>query len=507
MKLDQHPLYTKFAERYAFDIKRFAIEVCGLSLTEQQVGIAEAFQKTGSRVSVSSGHGTGKTTLYALICLWHLLCYKHSNAMLTAPKVEQVRNLVWKEVANIVNYAQVTGRFPWVFDSGGFLVVETQRIYVRGNKENWYVIAKTAPRGAPENMAGAHGRWYMVLVDEASGVSDEVFGVVTGALTNDDNRMMCASQPTRPSGFFYETHHRMAKKNGGIWEAITTSSVDSPLVGAKAILEKKQQYTKEQFLVKILGQFPQNVNGMLTSREDIDKCFKTGRIIGDDEPYGFITAIDIGGGEGRDYSSAVYARVIGSGNLGEEARRVEVIEIPYYTNIRKIHSFLGDVTHFSKSKDETMNKAIDVMGLGHGAPSYLEAAGVSNIIKVRWGAPCWQNQNKEIYHNLVAQAHVSVQRAVQDGRLSFLTVAHRDRILDEGSRIPYDFDGQFRYRILDKVERASKGIQSPDIWDAVAFLFLEGMDYNVHSNYGGAVELSFEDKKVAFAGIFSDYSD
>ncbi|MDA5364264.1 hypothetical protein PIA90_27515, partial [Escherichia coli] len=39
------------------------------------------------------------------------------------------------------------------------------------------------------------------IIDEASGVSDRAFGIITGALTGQDNRILLLSQPTRPSGY------------------------------------------------------------------------------------------------------------------------------------------------------------------------------------------------------------------------------------------------------------------------------------------------------------------
>lgn len=80
--------------------------------------------------------------------------------------------------------------------------------------------AQTAPRGSPKNLAGAHRDWLLWLIDEASGVPDANFGVITGSLTDERNRMAIASQPTRNSGFFYETHHKLSREEGGPWNAL-----------------------------------------------------------------------------------------------------------------------------------------------------------------------------------------------------------------------------------------------------------------------------------------------
>lgn len=45
-----------------------------------------------------------------------------------------------------------------------------------------------------------------LILDEASGISDKAINILTGALTEKDNRMLMMSQPTRPSGYFYDSH-------------------------------------------------------------------------------------------------------------------------------------------------------------------------------------------------------------------------------------------------------------------------------------------------------------
>ncbi|MDW4789171.1 terminase, partial [Escherichia coli] len=76
--------------------------------------------------------------------------------------------------------------------------------------------------------------------DEASGISDKAIGVMTGALTEEDNRMLMLSQPTRPSGYFYDSHHSRAKTPDnpkGIWTAIVLNSEESPFVTPQFIKE------------------------------------------------------------------------------------------------------------------------------------------------------------------------------------------------------------------------------------------------------------------------------
>lgn len=142
--LTDDPRYVEFVARYAFDCTRFAIEVCGLSPTHQQIQLFDSVSDPGSRTSVSSGHGTGKTSGFAIISLWHLLSYRLSNTYLSAPKIATVHDGVWKEFADLSEKIR-NGPQGWVRD---YFEIETEKVYVKGFKLNWWIIAKTAPRGS-----------------------------------------------------------------------------------------------------------------------------------------------------------------------------------------------------------------------------------------------------------------------------------------------------------------------------------------------------------------------
>ena len=74
------------------------------------------------------------------------------------------------------------------------------KIYFKALPERWFATARTA--STPENMAGFHEEHILFVVDEASGISDEIFEAVEGALTTKDAKLLVCGNPTRNSGFF-----------------------------------------------------------------------------------------------------------------------------------------------------------------------------------------------------------------------------------------------------------------------------------------------------------------
>lgn len=474
MRLIDDPRYVPFAARYAFDLNRFAAEVVGMDPTHQQIELFDSVSPPGSRTTVRSGHGSGKSRSLAVIVLWHLLCYPKSNTMLTAPKIEQVRNIAWKEMADVLDLMRDKGGQPWIVD---YVAFESERVYVKHFKAQWFAFAKTAPRGAPENMAGLHRDWYLIVADESSGIPDPNYAVMTGALTDRRNRMLLLSQPTRPSGFFYETHNKLAAHNGGVWNSIRMDSRDSPLVSSAFIEEKREEYTEQEFTIKVLGEFPESRDDYLLGRAVSEDCFNRS-VIPDGTGYGLFLSCDVGAGEYRDKSIALVAKVAGYGDFGPDARRVQVVSVPISSNTRNLQSFTGDIFHLG-AKLESVTTLVDAGGMGVAVCQGLETLGLPDVKRVKWGNPCFQKRNKDRFVNLRAQAMVHASRAAKEGRLGIAEGPWRRELLDQMSRVPFHFDERARYAIAKKDDMRKQGLPSPDLWDAVCFCFLEDAIYNL----------------------------
>lgn len=499
MRLIDDPRYVPFAARYAFDVERFAAEVVGMTPTHQQRELFASVSPAGSRTSVRSGHGSGKSRSLAVIALWHLLCYVKSNTMLTATKLEQTRNVAWKEISDVLDLMRDKGGHPWIVD---YVALEAERVYVKSFKAQWFIFAKTAPRGTPESLAGMHRDWYLVIADEASGIPDANFAVMTGALTDARNRMLLLSQPTRPSGFFYETHNKLAKHNGGVWNSIRMDSRQSPLVSSAFIEEKRQEYTEEEFTIKVMGEFPESRDDYLLGRKAAESCIGR-RVIADGEPYGLMLSCDVGAGEYRDKSVALVAKVAGYGDFGQDARRVEVIAVPILSNTRNLQDFTGAVFH-EAAKLENVTTLVDAGGMGIAVCQGLEALGLPEVKRVKWGEACFQKRNKDRFVNLRAQAMVHAARAAKEGRLGIADGPWTRELLDQMSRVPFHFDEKARYAIAKKEDMRKQGLPSPDLFDAVCFCFLENAIYMIcegAANAAGPVQTAIERAQALFADV------
>ena len=498
--LHEDPHWEEFSDDFAGDLVGFAIDVVELPPTPQQITLYNSVAPSRSMVSVASGHGTGKTTALATIVLWHMLCYPQSITLLTANDMAQLKATLWKEIGMAVERIR-KGPYGWIADHIEILANGQMRII--GFPDTWFVESKTANEKTANKMAGRHGEWLMIIGDEASTLPDAVLTTLRGALTEEHNRMLLTSQPTRNSGFFYRTHHDLSKLNGGDWTPLVFSSLESPLVSDQALKELWDSYDEDERRVRLLGQFPQESGKHMMNLPVAESMYRRGRIIGDDEPYGWVVLSDIASGEGlRDKSAIVVARIIGYGERGPDARRVEIVTVPVLTNNVRSNVFAGAVAEQGDPYDG-VTYAVDSGGLGINVCQDLEDMG-KPLHRINWGNPCFQNKNKERYMNLRAQAMHQAARAAKEGRLSILTGEHRNAMLSQSSRIPKTFTDKGRIRVPPKHSKEWEGMASPDLWDAVCFAFIEGLVYTASQEGPGEGRTLGESLESEVEALFGD---
>lgn len=486
------PRYADFVEQYHSDPLRFAVEVTGFNPSADQEELFASIIPANAKVSVVSGTGTGKTASFARIALWHLLCHPTatydgkvevgSNTYIGAPKLGQVADGVWKEMQD-TRMAMASGPHAWIND---YFTITKTRVFVNGFSDQWFITQVAFQKGESVAVAGKHRYWQLIIVDEAAGVGDDHFDVIDGTQTQGGNRTLLASQGARNAGRFYDSHHSICIKNGGSWNALRFSSERSPFVTTKWLQERADESggrSSVEYQIRCLGLFAQNSGNVLLTRADLDSAFAPRRIIGDDEPFGLFVLSDVALGELRDDSVAIVAKVIGDGDHGTEARRVEYIEIPICANDKNEIDLAGDLVNLVGNLSNA-TLYVDAGGAGSTVCKLIERSPAWSgvMVKVNWGKPCFGGEYKNRFYNLRACAMVRFRDAVKQGRAVFpqgLDKKLREKIIDQGSRLPYHFSesGGLRYVMNSKEDMRKDGIKSPDLIDAMSFAFLEGASY------------------------------
>ena len=123
-------------------------------LTPQQIEVIESV-KLNRRTAVTAGNSVGKTWLSARLALWFLYSFPRSKVISTAPTLNQVINLLWRELRQ----AHTQAKFPL-----GGEVFKTQINLA----EDWFAIGFSTNEAT--NFQGFHAPRVMVIFDEATGI-------------------------------------------------------------------------------------------------------------------------------------------------------------------------------------------------------------------------------------------------------------------------------------------------------------------------------------------------
>ncbi|MCZ2249258.1 MAG: terminase B [Bacteroidia bacterium] len=234
----------------------FAEEVLGAEPTKQQWQGSKALVDK-RRVSIRSGHGTGKSTFEAWCVLWFLSCYFPAKVPATAPTSHQLEDVLWAEIAKWHRHMRermpaLADQFEW--SSGAY------RMKAAPNES--FAVARTSRPERPEALQGFHSENILFLIDEASGVADNVFEVAEGALSTDGAFVVMCANPTRMSGYFFDSHHKMRSS----WAALHWNGEESPNVSRQYVenMEKKYGRHSPVFKVRVLGEFVDAPDGVIS---------------------------------------------------------------------------------------------------------------------------------------------------------------------------------------------------------------------------------------------------
>ena len=233
----------------------FAQEALGATPTEQQWEASRKIVKT-RRISIRSGHGTGKSAFFAWAVLWFMCCYFPCKVPVTAPTGHQLSDVLWAEIASW--HRKLRDRYP---DLANEFEWASEKFTLKSNPSESFAVARTSRPERPEALQGFHSENILFVIDEASGVPEEVFQVAEGALSTEGAFVAMAANPTRMEGYFYDSHHKMRDR----WSALVWNGEESPLVSKAYIEDMAAKYGRDSaiYRIRVKGEFAGNPDGVI----------------------------------------------------------------------------------------------------------------------------------------------------------------------------------------------------------------------------------------------------
>lgn len=166
-----------------------------------------------NRVAVRSAHSTGKTFSMAVLVAWWLNTHEPGTArcVTTAPSGDQVRGVLWVEINRIWEILGLPGR--------------------RNQSEVWFgsyqaAVGRKSSDYSPATFSGWHAEHLLVIVDEADGVSANLWNAVDTLATNEGAKIVGIGNPDDPQSEFRK--RQSDQPFGGVYRTVKISAWDTP---------------------------------------------------------------------------------------------------------------------------------------------------------------------------------------------------------------------------------------------------------------------------------------
>lgn len=246
---------------YADHPVEFVEDIIGATPDEEQAKILRSVA-ANPMTTVRSGHGVGKSTVEAWVVIWFMVTRPFPKIPCTAPTQHQLFDILWAEVSKwLRNNKALANELIWT----------KEKVYMRGYPEEWFAVARTASK--PDALQGFHAEDVLYIIDEASGVDDDIFEPVLGALSTPGAKLLMCGNPTQLSGFFYDSHN----KNRASYATFHIDGRNSSRVSQDFVQTIINMYGEDSdvFRVRVAGDFPLQEDDIFIPLSLVEKSIVT----------------------------------------------------------------------------------------------------------------------------------------------------------------------------------------------------------------------------------------
>jgi hypothetical protein len=437
-------IYRKYRElvlRYRKNAPLFVREVVGVEPDPWQDEFLQAVSNGERKISVRSGHGVGKSTAASWSMIWFILTRGPAKVVVTAPTSSQLYDALFAELKRWVK------ELPNAW--GDRLEVKTDRIEMRAAPQESFISARTSRAEQPEALQGVHADYVMLVADEASGIPESVFEAAAGSMSGHNAVTILLGNPTKSSGFFFDTHHRLKDE----WWTRRVSCHDSKRVSKEYIADMAARYGEDSnaFRVRVLGEFPRSDDDTLIGVELVDSAFH--RDVSPTSEAAIVWGLDV-----ARFGTDATALCKRQGNTVSEIRK--------WRNLDLMQTTGAVVAEYEamRLEDRPIEILVDSIGLGAGVVDRLRelnlpARGI-NVSESPAMGTIYVNLRAELWGKMKAWLEKRDCKLPKDESLLAELVSPR-----------YSFNSNGKMKLESKDEMRKRGIGSPDMADALALTF------------------------------------
>jgi len=411
------------------------------------------------QLAAASGHGVGKSALVAWLILWSIATKPDTRGVVTANTETQLKTKTWAEL----------GKWYHQFIARDFFKLTATAIFSsdEAHERTWRIDMVPWSERNTEAFAGLHnkGRRILVVFDEASAIPDIIWETTEGALTDSETQIIwCVfGNPTRNTGRFRDCFP--GRRFASVWKTKQVDSREVSLTNKDQINHWVSAYGEDSDFVRIRvrGTFPRTGEMEFISTEDVENAANREAISFFYEPL--IIGVDVARYGANE--SVIWFR------KGRDARTIPPIRLRGASTV-DLAARVADVFH-SHQVDAVF---IDGGGVGGGVVDQVRALGI-HCFDINFGAKddlpgAAVGNDGERYAN---------KRAAMWGALrSWMRGAAIPNDPDLRAQLigpTYVLNLQGQIQLEKKEDMMKRGLESPDLADALALTFA----YPVASNH------------------------
>lgn len=232
--------------------------------------------------AVASGHGIGKSAAIGMLINWGMSTCEDCKVVITSNTETQLRTKTMPEIQKWFRMAINT--HWWVPTATSVYTIQNK------HQKTWRMDAVTWSENNTEAFAGLHNKKKRIILifDEASAISDKVWEVAEGALTDEETEIIWIAfgNPTRNTGRFKECFGKLKHR----WQRKQIDSRTVEGTNKEQIQKWIDDYGEDSDFVKVRvrGIFPSASFKQFIPLDLVDKSQK---IKLKDEQYNFAPKI------------------------------------------------------------------------------------------------------------------------------------------------------------------------------------------------------------------------
>jgi len=388
------------------------------------------------QLAVASGHGIGKTALISWIIIWFASTRPHPQIVVTANTKNQLLKKTWRELAKWQKYAINGHWFDW----------SQTAFSLKKAEDTWFASAVPWSEHNSEAFAGTHEEYVLVIYDEASAIADVIWEVTEGAMTTPGAMWIAFGNPTKNTGRFRECFRKFKKR----W---ITRQVDSRTAkqASKAQIDQwLEDYGEDSdfFKVRVRGVFPDAADNQFFNSRMVDNCMSLQLVPEAYMNFPIIVSVDVA--RFGDDQSVIIIR---------QQRKIHAIYKYRKLDLTQLRD--KTIGHFKEWKGDKI--FTDDTGVGGGLTDMLRELKFP-VVGVIVGGKADDNV---MYFNKRAECLGIMRECMKRG----MELPRDSELETQLTSIEYGFAQGGAIQIEKKEDMKKRGLDSPDIVDAIAISF------------------------------------